>query len=108
MLKLPQLTRAGKKVRLFRDTELTFPLLSVGQFCDADCTAHMDKHEMRIYDPSGTCFLRGQRDRTTGLYLAPLPGLGTTVPTPKGIQQFPASPCHLNMVIRAKTEVDRV
>jgi hypothetical protein len=43
MLKLPQLPRAGKKVRLFRDTELTLPLLSVGQFCDADCTAHMDK-----------------------------------------------------------------
>jgi hypothetical protein len=108
MLKLPQLTHAGRTVRLFRDTELTFPLLSVGQFCDADCTAHMDKHEMRICDPTGACFLRGERDRITGLYLAPLPGHGTTAPTPEGGRQLPNYPRHINMVIRAKTEVDQV
>jgi hypothetical protein len=108
MLKLPQLTRAGKTVRLFRDTELTFPLLSVGQFCDADCAAHIDKHEMRICDPTGTCFLREERDRTTGLYLAPLPGFGTTASTPKGSSQLPKYPRQINMGIRAKTEVDQV
>jgi hypothetical protein len=89
MLKLPQLTRAGKTVRLFRETELTFPLLSVGQFCAADCAAHIDKHETRICDPTGTCFLR---ESAIGPQACILPPSQASAPPPlrqKEVRNYP-------------------
>ena len=37
-------------------------LISLGKLCDADCTAVLDKHTLRVHDKNGQCVLKGQRE----------------------------------------------
>jgi len=56
--------------------------MAIGQFCDADCTAHYDKHRMWITDTHGTDIVNGSRDPATGLYMINLAQLMQPVPSP--------------------------
>ena len=39
-------------------------LLSLGKLCDADCTAHLDKHRLLVRDKVGNPILTGHREQT--------------------------------------------
>ena len=54
-LQLPTLSSDGCQVHIFRAQDLTeFSLVTIGQLCDADCTAHYDKSRMWVTDKHGT------------------------------------------------------
>ena len=84
---LPHLTRPERLVHIFADEDLSeFSLLSIGQLCDGDCTAHYDKDRVWITDnKTGNTFIQGARDSDTGLYMISLdtmpPGDGSHVPS---------------------------
>ena len=86
-LNLPHLTRPERLVHIFADEDLSeFSLLSIGQLCDGDCTAHYDKDRVWITDnKTGNTFIQGARDSDTGLYMISLdtmpPGDGSHVPS---------------------------
>ena len=43
---------------------LTNNLLSLGKLCDAGCTAHLNKHMLRVHDKHGSLILTGHRELT--------------------------------------------
>ena len=54
LLALPSMGPGGCRVQIFQDKDLSeFSLLSIGQFCDAGCTAHYDKTTVWITDDKG-------------------------------------------------------
>jgi hypothetical protein len=58
-LSLPNLPQTARKVHLFRDTDIEFPLISIGQLCDADCQALFIKTMLRVSDTNNTTILNG-------------------------------------------------
>jgi hypothetical protein len=42
--------------------------MSLGQLCDAGCTAHLSAEELVVSNPDTTPLYRGQRNRATGLW----------------------------------------
>lgn len=61
-LTLPGLPHAATRVRIVPG--FTNNLLSIGQLCDAGCTAALDRHKLTIYDPTGAPILHGHREPT--------------------------------------------
>ena len=77
-LALPALNSTGCRVQVFRNEDLTeFSLLSIGQFCDAGCTAHYDDKHVWITNRDGTNIISGRRDPHTGLYMVDLNDLNS-------------------------------
>ena len=56
----------------------TFPnlhsasLLSIGQVCDADCSALFTKHQLKVFDNKKKLVLTGHRNQTDGLWDVPV------------------------------------
>jgi hypothetical protein len=62
-------------------------LISLGKLCDADCTATLDKHTLRVRDKDGQCFLTGHRE-TGGPRLWRV-NIGPNKPTQQHDTHFP-------------------
>ena len=80
---------------------LTKNLLSVGQLCDIGCTAMFNRQTVTI-KLGNTIILTGKRDRTTGLWMAPMPN--------KAVVQAPncrPGPVQAYNVVRAP-QADRI
>jgi hypothetical protein len=69
-------------------------LISIGQLCDDDCVAVLDKKAIKVFK-NQQCVLQGHRNITDGLW-------DIAIPTPSGAQpNIPLSPRqHLNAIIR--------
>jgi hypothetical protein len=70
-------------------------LISLGQLCDDDCVAILDKHKLKVFKDS-TCILAGTRNTQDGLWDIPVPIPPGVVPPPSALP--PAH--HLNAIIR--------
>ena len=94
LLALPSMGPGGCRVQIFQDKDLSeFSLLSIGQFCDAGCTAHYDKTTVWITDDKGITIITGVRDQHTGLYMVNLHDLNPcTAPQAMAAPVVPSDP----------------
>lgn len=91
-LQLPTLSSDGSQVHIFRAQDLTeFSLVTIGQLCDADCTAHYDKSRMWVTDKHDTDIIVGTRNATTGLYMINTDDLTAAPPTREVVQHQAAT-----------------
>jgi hypothetical protein len=72
---LTHLRRQAAQVDVFEDKDLPhISLMSLGQLCDAGCTAHLSAQELVVSNPDTTALYQGLRNRTTGLLTGILTG----------------------------------
>jgi hypothetical protein len=64
-------------------------LISIGQLCDDNCIAILDKHQIEVYKDN-TCALAGTRNTTNGLWDIPIPSMLSSSVTDPPTQQINA------------------
>jgi hypothetical protein len=84
-LALPQLSQAAQDAHILPGLTHS-SLVSIGELCDAGCTATFDEHKVLIQQENNT-LLQGTRDLQTGLWQFPLTILPTTEVSTAKLQQ---------------------
>ena len=94
---IPNVPTTANKARIFNQLK-SGNLLSVGQYCDQDCSTHFYKNKMIILNKNQRIILQGPRDWTNRLWKA-------TIPIKRSHHQRPSlqtAPV-INAMIEAKT-----
>jgi hypothetical protein len=89
------LSPTATKVHIF-DNLTNFSLLYIGQLCDDDCTAVLDKRFLRVFK-NDSCIITGRRNRRDGLWDVSIP----VSDSPDEITKI--SSCAVNAIIRKDT-----
>ena len=80
-LPIPNLPTEATESHTFKDLH-SASLLSIGQVCDADCSAVFTKQDLQIFNDKKELVLTGQRSYTDGLWNVNLSSLQPTTRPP--------------------------
>ena len=78
-LPIPNVPLTATKAHTFEDLHCS-SLLSIGQLCDADCSALFTRESLKVYNKSKDLVLTGQRNQNDGLWDVNLSSLKSAPP----------------------------